>query len=310
MEIVVVVLLAGIVLLSLFVLVLKREIRRMTAQLRVEPERKLSLSLFDKNLSAFASAVNAVIQRNQERQWQIRSARKQWENEIVNISHDLRTPLTSVTGYLQLLQSTPLTEEQEEYVSITRRKAVMLNGLVQDFFDLAYYSSEHRLPDLQPIRLADSVAESLLGFVAAFEEKGMIPCMENADETACVIADAEMASRVWHNIIENVLVHGGEMLEIVITRDEVRFENDIKSDSLLDTDRVFDRFYSADSSRKQGSGVGLTIVKALVQGMGGTVSAERVRNRFVLSVRLQSVRSTEMREMPKIALDTGRNPLV
>jgi len=288
MEIVIVLLLICVAALSVWIWMLKKEARRMAAHLRDTPERKLLLSLFDKDLSALASSVNAVVQRNQDSHLRIRRARQQWENELVNISHDLRTPLTSIIGYLKLLQNTPLTEVQAEHVSIVRNKAAMLNGLVQSFFDLAYYASAHYLPNLQPVPLADSVTKSLLGFVAEFEQKGTAPRVDAADESAIVIADAEMLARIWQNIISNALVHGEGAFAISITQNTVRFENELDSASPLDADRVFDRFYIADASRKAGSGVGLTIVRALTERMGGTASAERHGNRFVISVQLPS----------------------
>ena len=260
----------------------------MAAQLHEAPGGKLLLSLFDKDLTALAAAINTVIQQQQNHLLQTRRAQRQWENELVHISHDLRTPLTSVIGYLQLLQSAAPEEYRAEYTRIAWQKAVMLSGLVQSFFDLAYTASAYRAPHLHPIPLASGIEDSLLGFVAEFEAKGVSPCIKITDEAAFVLADAEMLDRVWHNIISNSLVHGEGALTISIVKNTVRFENKAAQNAPTSGEDVFDRFYTAGPQKKQGAGIGLAVVKALVEKMNGTVSAEWTDGRFILTVRLQS----------------------
>ena len=209
---------------------------------------------------------------------------------ISNISHDLRTPLTSLIGYLQLLQKTNLTVEQTEYLNISISRGKYLQTLINDFYDITVLENKNSIPNLTKINLNTIITEIVLSFTEQFEQKKITPTINFLNTSTYVLADETMLKRIITNLISNVIRYGTKELKVTISHNDfvdVKFQNLISSNTNIDITKIFEQFYTADISRNQsGSGLGLYIVKLLTEKMNGKVSATFKDNELVISLSL------------------------
>lgn len=278
-------------LISLFLL--KREIRSIKRQLQDYENgvnKPIDLVLLDNDLTELAAEINKNQFLLKEDKLSIIRQEHHLKETISNISHDLRTPLTSLIGYLQLLQKTNLTDEQKEYLNISISRSKYLQTLINDFYDISILENTDHVPNLIKINLNNILTEIVLSFTEQFEQKNITPTIHFLNTPTYVLADEIMLKRIITNLISNVIRYGLKELKITILNNqfiEVQFQNFISPISSIDINKLFDKFYTADLSRKQsGSGLGLYIVKLLVEKMNGKVSAHFNNNELVISLSL------------------------
>lgn len=194
---------------------------------------------------------------------------------IANISHDLRTPLTAIKGYQQLIEKEALSDNQLHKLQIAEKHADELGTLIEHFFEYAYLVNTEPAPKSEKINLTNLVVECLAESVAVFEQNNLVVHFDEASNIF-VIADKEMTIRIIQNLIRNCVQHSDSDIEVQILTDKnaiISFKNYVKDTSEIDVGRLFDRFYTPDKSRHKTTGLGLSIVKLLAENMGGSASA-------------------------------------
>lgn len=280
--------------LFLFLLLLKREIISITKQLHASAQgvkKPLDVVFIDRRLTELAASINENQALLRQEHLHVLRREQALREAISNISHDLRTPLTSLTGYLQLLQKTGLTAEQAEFTGISLSRARYLQTLIQSFYDISLLENEDSAPALSRIPLYHILTDIVLSFTEQMEEKGITPAIALQDTSACVMADETMLKRILTNLAANAIHYGTNRLQITVTEGDliiICFENEIADGECPDVERMFERLYTADASRsRSGSGLGLYIVKLLAERMGGNVSANLTGRRLLVRLALK-----------------------
>lgn len=203
------------------------------------------------------------------------------KKSIANISHDLRTPLTSVIGYIQMIRKNDLTkDEQDRYLDIALNRSKSLHRLLNDFFELSVIEApEYKLPN-EIVDISNVLCEVLTSFYEDFTSNGIVPKINMPDKNVTVMANEHAIRRVIENLIVNMIKYseGKACINLHANGDDVVLYT---SNSALnvreeDVNSIFDRFYNGDISRtnSNSTGLGLTIVKSLMEKMGGKVCAE------------------------------------
>lgn len=267
---------------------LERDIRTCAKQLRSGRPR-VSMAAPNAAAEELLTAINALLDLREREEGDYRRQEQAIRQQIANISHDLRTPLTSILGYLQLLEGEGLTgEERREYLAIVQGRAKALQSMIVSFYDLSRLEGGEYPLSRERVDLYHVLSELVAEFYNDFE--GFDMTVELREGLPAVIADPAGVLRVFTNLIRNAMEHGRYRMSILLYQegDEVVsvFANDALGLTQEDVEHVFDRFFTADKMRTgQSTGLGLAIVKALVERMGHIVSAELDGDLFRVMVR-------------------------
>lgn len=200
--------------------------------------------------------------------------------QIANVSHDLRTPLTSILGYLQLLEDPELNQaDRMQYLEVVRDRAQSLQSLITAFYDLTRIEGGQYPLEREPVDLYRVLSELVAEYYGDLERSGLSVEIDLKEGLPPVWGDTEAVRRVFTNLIGNALKHGRGVLRIRLFRTgdalAAEFSNDGAGLTQEDAAHVFDRFYTADKTRSaQNTGLGMSIVRALVNQMGHEVTAE------------------------------------
>ncbi|WP_114853237.1 HAMP domain-containing sensor histidine kinase [Brachybacterium sp. YJGR34] len=252
--------------------------RQLEQQLDGDAHRPVTLALVVPPLEQLAARVNDAVRRAQEASTRTRREERRIRSFIADISHDLRTPLTTVRGYLQLLERTALDDSQREQLEAAQRQAEELGVLVDRLYEYAYLLEVDESLTVEPVDVGVLVAECLLGMTGPIEGAGL--AVEAAPPTGLRLAtDREKLTRIVQNLLRNAVQHGRDTLAVEVTEDgtggvELRVTNGVAPGAEIDAARVFERFYTADRSRSgRTSGLGLSIVEVLTGQLGGRARA-------------------------------------
>ena len=272
---------------------LERDIRTCARQLRAGRPR-VSMAAPNAAAEELLTAVNALLDLREREEGDYRRQEQAIRQQIANVSHDLRTPLTSILGYLQLLEGEGLTaEERREYLSIVQGRARALQSMIVSFYDLSRLEGGEYPLSRERVDLYHVLSQLVAEFYNDFTDFDMT--VELREGLPTVTADPAGVLRVFTNLIRNALEHGRKRMSILLYQEggEVVsvFANDAPDLTPEDVVHVFDRFFTADKMRTgQSTGLGLAIVKALVERMGHTVSAELEGDLFRVTVRWQTAK--------------------
>ncbi|HIS31047.1 MAG TPA: HAMP domain-containing histidine kinase [Candidatus Limivivens intestinipullorum] len=272
---------------------LRRDFCEVTAQ--KDADRHLTLDYQDKALEELAAELNRYIEDCYTERYRHRCREKNIRSEITNISHDLRTPLTSITGYLGLIQGENLTDrEKKEYFGVINRRSQDLEDMIQCLYDYARLENEEYRFHMEKTDIRHLFCEYLLSFYSEFQQKKIQVQVELLKEPVMVTADREALNRIFYNLITNLMKYSGKSCRIAMQSCgdtiQILFENPAPEMSDYEAQHLFDRFYRAERTKTaQGSGLGLTIAKMLTEGMGGTLTARCRDGRLILCFSMKTI---------------------
>ncbi|MBS6339990.1 MAG: HAMP domain-containing histidine kinase [Eubacterium limosum] len=269
---------------------LRDDLRTISHSGKDMPNKRLTLPAPGRPLEALVHEINALMDEKQAVQVESLRREKALRQQIANISHDLRTPLTAILGYTQLLKDPALpAEDRAEYLAVVEKRSHTLQTLLTGFYDLSRMESGEYPLSLSPVALHPILCELLAAFYEDFMEKGVHLEVDLEDNLPEVAADAGAVTRIFTNLIQNALKHGGQRLEICQYAEEntvvTLFTNEAGGLTEADVASIFDRFFTADRMRTgQNTGLGLAIVKNLAETMGHQVSASLNGSLFSIHV--------------------------
>lgn len=293
-EYVMLVVLAVLLLAAVIKIILyKRNLRALTREFRQflseEGNGELHLGSPDSDVEGFLEVFNSFLERTKENQLEVKQKEQELKAEIANISHDLRTPLTSMKGYLRLLRETETTEEERrEYLSVVERKTGQLQYLVEQLYEYTSLKDKQGSLSLEPIELYGFLGNQLLNYYHDFEEKH-IQVQLSEEKKYEILADRQALERIFGNLIGNVLKYGQEYFRIEFQEEDKRikvvFRNPAGGLTEEEVSHLFERFYVQEKSRTQrSSGLGLPIARTLTESMGGEMTAELEEGCLVITI--------------------------
>ncbi len=241
--------------------------------LRSDTNQLVTVSSGDRYVRRLASEIARQLADLHRQRRQYINGDRELKEAITNISHDLRTPLTAICGYLELLASEEMTDNTKRYVEQIQSRTEALKALTEELFRYSVVSAVSDL-SYEEINVGRVLEDTLISFYGAFEQKNITPRISLPDGLIVRSLDRSALSRIFGNIIGNAVKYSDGDFAVTMNEDgEITFANTASALSAVDVARLFDRFYTVDSARKS-TGLGLSIAKLLTERMGGNLSAD------------------------------------
>ena len=295
MLIAVVVLSLAVIFLSAALIFEKREIRNIEDALRKVLNgggNSIHSKGGSKDADRLTRQINELLVELRRQREEYEHKKHRMDQMITNISHDLRTPLTSAVGYVDMVRTGDLEEEEKQReLEIVSERLERLGQLIGSFFEFSKVMSSEYTPNMTTVNVTSLLEESVAAAYDNFEERGRHIDLDIKDERQEVSSNEIMLTRIFDNLISNALKHGTGDLRITRDGDVLSFGNDIPEGEIIDTDRIFDEFYTTDISRTKGStGLGLAIVKDFSEMLDIDIGASVEDKIFRITLDLKRIR--------------------
>ena len=285
----------GILLLIIFVLAAKVYFLRKSAQeirdafrdrLTVDTNTLIDISTRDPYMRKLAADINVQLRLLRQQRHKYLTGDRELKEAVTNISHDLRTPLTAICGYLDLLDNEDKSENTSRYLSLIGNRVEAMKQLTEELFRYSVILSTGELV-LEPVCVNGVLEESIAAFYGVLTSRDIQPEIHITETRIERQLNREALGRVFSNILNNALKYSDGDLFITLRDDgEIIFSNTASSLNGVQVGKLFDRFFTVEAARNS-NGLGLAISKTLVEQMGGSISAELTNNKLIIYIRFQ-----------------------
>ena len=293
MEIILVILVIIILFLVCCLFFMKMELRRIKKELALVLSRKtnglIHTEFTSKEIHDLVECINTHLTEIKSKESKLERKNANFVKMIRNISHDLRTPLTSSLGYVSLMLESDVTEQEKiKNLKIVEERLKRLSELIDSFFEFSKILSNNQIIELDEINLVAVVEKAISNHYEDFSKDNRMIDFKTNKRKIKIKSNEVMLVRVFDNLIRNAYKHSNGNLDIEInqTNDKVKikFINDLLYND-LDVDRIFDEFYTVDISRTKGNtGLGLAIAKEFVEQLKGKIKADKKNNKLIITI--------------------------
>ncbi len=272
--------------LSTYLFCMKLELKRITESMKKMGKNDSNLLLHQelpsKELHSLMIEINCLLEEMKQQEILFERNNHSLKKMMMNISHDLRTPLTSALGYIDILLSSNLSkEEQEKELRIIEERLKRLEELISSFFDFSKIIFQKEPLETEEVNIIAVIEESIAHSYEDYLRENRQIVFDRENSKIKIDSNIEMLTRIFDNLIGNALKHGIGDLEITVHQTEslkIVFRNQLKNKK-LEVDKIFDEFYTEDISRtKGGTGLGLAIAKEFTEQLGGKIEAKKEKN--------------------------------
>ena len=236
----------------------------------------------DDEITRLCAVINEMSVQLREKEEREKRQQRSKDELITNVSHDLRSPLTSIIGYVELLKETGPEDRQRfaEYIEVVERRLTGLNGLINELFEYTKLNSADRLPDMEKRDVLELLRHILYEYKVLMEAEGLTLSWQLEAESHMAHINIQQMVRVFQNLLDNARRYAHRAAPVTVTAQDtgrlhICITNRVADPHGIEPDRIFERFYCGDRARSapQSSGLGLAIVKRIVELHGGQVGA-------------------------------------
>lgn len=283
-------LLAAVFFLAAKIYLMKKSAREISEafaeKLQTDTNTLIDISSHDKEMRALADDINKQLKILRKEHIRFRQGDTELKNAVTNISHDLRTPLTAICGYLDILKREEKSHEVERCLNIISDRTELMKQLTEELFRYSVILSTDSSEEKEEVFVNQVLEESITGFYAALTERGIVPQIDITEQKIIKTLNKASLSRVFANLLNNAVKYSNGDLEITLSDSGViTFANSANGLDSVQAEQLFDRFYTVEAARNS-TGLGLAIAKTLVERMGGSISAEYTENRLIITIKL------------------------
>ena len=286
--------LAGIIILQ-FIIMWKyqrqvKDICRQLAFLMKHDSNMLINREFDMGgMGTLSDRLNELLELRRKEKQQYQEKETLIADTYTNLSHDIRTPLTSLDGYFQLMEECENVEDQKRYLGIIHERIHSLNEMLEELFMFTKLKNESYRLELTSCCINRILKETVFSYYDDWVRREIQPDIQITEEQLYIDGNKQGLSRIIQNVIKNGLDHGEKKIRIVLKREQnqavLRISNQVTASEQIDIEHVFDRFYKADAARsKTSTGLGLSIAREFVRRMNGEIGAKIEENEFIVEM--------------------------
>lgn len=277
-----VVLFLVILVLVYYIYKIKEDIKYISKQIEENKDNYVNIrtKVLDKDIEGLATQINYLYDENQKINVKIKSSEEDLRQSIANMSHDLRTPLTSIMGYIQLVEDDKTSQkDKERYIKVIKRRTNTLQNLINSFYELSRFDAKEFEFKLRKVNIENILCENLASFYSEFEGQKIEPIVDIQEKCRSIVSDEAAINRVFSNIISNMIKHGENFVKIQLKEEgdiiTTTFTNKAMGLKPDDVERLFDKFFTTDKSRgNNNTGLGLYIAKTIVEKLGNKIQAK------------------------------------
>ena len=275
-------LIAIIIVLISIIIGYKREFRRINKEISNNLDEYVNIKTksVDKDVENLVENINLIFDSKQKVVAEKKKKEEELRASISNMSHDLRTPLTSIMGYLQMIKSEKSSEaDKKEYIDIVEKRTKSLQKLISSFYDLSRIEGNEYNFNYKKVNLSNVLCENIAVFYNDFINNNIEPVIEIEEGIKEIISDEGAITRIFSNLIANMIKHGENYVKISLKQENniiiTEFTNKSTGLTQENVDKLFNRFYTVDNSRSdRNTGLGLYITKILVEKLGYDITAK------------------------------------
>ena len=243
----------------------------------------IDISSRDPYARQLASTINTQLRLLRSQRLRYQRGDQELKEAVTGISHDLRTPLTAICGYLELLSRQELGADSRRYLSLIQNRVDAMMELTEELFRYSVVLATQELP-LEPVCLNAVLEESVAAFYGALTARGIQPHITMTGQRIERNLNREALGRIFSNILSNALKYSDGDLDITLADDgSLTFSNSAPGLSPVQVGRLFDRFFTVEAARNSG-GLGLSIARTLAQQLGGSLTASLEEGRLTLTL--------------------------
>lgn len=245
----------------------------------------ISVSVGDSQTRKLAAEINTQLAQLRKERQRFQHGDSELKQAVTNISHDLRTPLTAIYGYLDLLEKEEQSKEVHEYLCQIRERTEVMKSLTEELFRYSIIRSQEEFKP-EKLNLSRVLEENLLSFYGAMQERKIVPRLDLPEEAVWRELDKTALNRIFSNIINNAVKYSdGDFAVQLASTGEMTFTNSAKNLTPVEVSKMFDRFYTVESARSS-TGLGLSIAKILTEKCHGHISAECISGALTIRLKL------------------------
>lgn len=257
---------------------LKRAVKEieesLSEKLTTDTNTLIDISSNDKRIRSLAGTLNRELAVFRKEKLRYMNGNNELKNSVTNISHDLRTPLTAICGYIELLEREEKTKEAEKYLDIIKKRAEFMVKLTEELFGYSVIMSEDGGKTTSYTDVKNVLEESIASFYEVFMARNIVPVINLTKEKVIRNLDSHALSRVFSNLLNNAVKYSDGDLEISLFENgDIVFANTASKLDVVEVEKLFDRFYTVETA-KNSTGLGLSIAKTLTEQMRGEISAK------------------------------------
>ena len=253
-------------------------------KLKTDTNTLITVDGKDKTVCRLAAGINEQLKVLRKQRLKYEQGDLELKNAVANISHDLRTPLTAISGYLDLLEKEQKSQNAERYIGIIKNRTDTLKQLAEDLFRYSVITSPDYESPKERLSVNAVLEECIAYHYNAYKQAKIIPEIHLPESTVHCIINRVALNRIFSNLIENAIKYSdGDFFVELNGKGEVTVSNIASKLSAIEANKLFDRFYTVESAKKS-TGLGLSIVKVLVEQAGGTINAKYTAGRLMFCV--------------------------
>ena len=278
-----------IILLLIKIIAMKKSVRNLRADFvargELDTNSLIGIDSRDKDLRELTDDINKTLTELREAFHKYNLGDNELKTAITNVAHDIRTPLTAIMGYLELMKKQEMTPETEKYLAIIEERCQHMKKLTEELFEYSVVSTSETKEELTEVSLNRVLEDTLMNYYAALVEKGIEPEIDICDERVVRKLYPSYVERIFSNLISNALKYSDGDLRVSLSAEgTVVFANKASSLSNVAVEKLFDRFFTVETAMNESTGLGLSIVKTFAQRMNCQIGAKYEDGSLIIEI--------------------------
>ena len=255
--------------------------------LTADTNNLLTISSSDNHVKELADSLNIELKELRKQRLQYEKGNQELKKAITNISHDLRTPLTAISGYIDLIKNHKERNRQEDYLEIIERKTNDVVLLIEQLFDFSKIIDEGIKINKNIYCINELLEESLANYYIIFKEHGIVPNVDISKKKIYRYVDKNTITRVFENILSNVIKYSNGDFKVILDEEgNISFSNKASSLDATTVKKIFNRYYTVENANKS-TGLGLNIAKQLIELNNGRINDRYKKDTIYINIQLK-----------------------